>query len=503
MADEGGPSTGANEGATGASAIATQPYPHTSAQYASEALAFLPQPSVSNVTPSIPTTISRPLASGLSASTEELLRRIGANAANPASYQAARESVLKSMVRTESVSLPESTPTKQGRGRGRGGTPRGSATMTGGAVQTATMPTPDSVRGTGRGRGRARARGRGGRGGRGGKRKRSDSDADELSLSEDDFDDDLEMADDVKPIKVQADEDESTAFPATTKSGRAVHKPTQFIPTTISPATNTARKKRTYHRKAADPLAALCKMCDRGHSPDNNQVVFCDGCSNAYHQFCHDPPIDRMTVLIPEKEWFCASCARKRETKIAGTALEGLVSGEALSLNERKTYFATLTHAKLVNLLLQATALHPTLPLFPSSALPSKQTSKTSITARPTPPKANGINGATTHAVSNPTSASHANPQSANEDLDDLITGEEPDYIEDDDELPPNYPQQGNGLAKALLRPEVEDEQWLIDDNFAVFSHQTNDLDPGAARAREMATMAMQIDSTVGGAELY
>jgi hypothetical protein len=46
-------------------------------------------------------------------------------------------------------------------------------------------------------------------------------------------------------------------------------------------------------------------------------------------------------------------------------------------------------------------------------------------------------------------------------------------YEEDDgyDTDPPaHYPKAGNGLARTL-RPESEDLNWLVDDNFEVFSH--------------------------------
>lgn len=46
-------------------------------------------------------------------------------------------------------------------------------------------------------------------------------------------------------------------------------------------------------------------------------------------------------------------------------------------------------------------------------------------------------------------------------------------YEEDDgyDTDPPaHYPKAGQGLARTL-RPESEDLNWLVDDNFEVFSH--------------------------------
>lgn len=49
--------------------------------------------------------------------------------------------------------------------------------------------------------------------------------------------------------------------------------------------------------------------------------------------------------------------------------------------------------------------------------------------------------------------------------------GQADDYDDDYDTDPPaHYPKPGNGLARAL-RPEPEDLQWLVDDNFEVFSH--------------------------------
>lgn len=39
-----------------------------------------------------------------------------------------------------------------------------------------------------------------------------------------------------------------------------------------------------------------------------------------------------------------------------------------------------------------------------------------------------------------------------------------------DTDPPAHYPKPGNGLARTM-RPESEDLQWLVDDNFEVFSH--------------------------------
>jgi hypothetical protein len=60
--------------------------------------------------------------------------------------------------------------------------------------------------------------------------------------------------------------------------------------------------------------------------------VFCDVCNTAYHQYCHDPPIDNEYVTVLEKEWLCGPCERSKKNVVAGT--EGLVAGEGLGIDQ-------------------------------------------------------------------------------------------------------------------------------------------------------------------------
>lgn len=48
-----------------------------------------------------------------------------------------------------------------------------------------------------------------------------------------------------------------------------------------------------------------------------------------------------------------------------------------------------------------------------------------------------------------------------------------------DDDPPAHFPQPGHGLARTLP-PEQDDLQWLVDDNYEVYSH-IYQTDPGAA----------------------
>lgn len=51
-----------------------------------------------------------------------------------------------------------------------------------------------------------------------------------------------------------------------------------------------------------------CCVCLLGHSPEENQIVFCDGpCLKAYHQRCLVPVLE----VIPEGDWYCSNrCER-------------------------------------------------------------------------------------------------------------------------------------------------------------------------------------------------
>lgn len=53
----------------------------------------------------------------------------------------------------------------------------------------------------------------------------------------------------------------------------------------------------------------VCEVCG-----DGGDLLCCDGCINSYHQRCLNPPMEQ----VPEGQWFCPSCVRKRRVAEAG-----------------------------------------------------------------------------------------------------------------------------------------------------------------------------------------
>lgn len=97
------------------------------------------------------------------------------------------------------------------------------------------------------------------------------------------------------------------ATPQITQSGRRILKPDTYDPAAEDNAKKNARLgKRTTEQ-------ALCKKCTRMHSPATNQMVFCDGCNDPWHQRCHDPWIEDEIIKDQSLKWYCVICQARRE----------------------------------------------------------------------------------------------------------------------------------------------------------------------------------------------
>ncbi|KAG4304380.1 hypothetical protein PORY_002090 [Pneumocystis oryctolagi] len=152
------------------------------------------------------------------------------------------------------------------------------------------------------------------------------------------------------------DEDEDYNMEGTkTKSGRKIHRPTQFNPAAKTPSS----KRRGPGRRSAQD-SHFCIVCQRGHSPSSNRIVFCDGCNFPYHQLCHIPVIDDLVISLSDSEWLCYTCNKKRAKR---TLLTG-ATGANLTEEEKKTYLASLPLSHLVELLFFCEKMCPSIPFY-------------------------------------------------------------------------------------------------------------------------------------------
>lgn len=89
--------------------------------------------------------------------------------------------------------------------------------------------------------------------------------------------------------------------PAQISSSRGqTQKSTSFIPLQLQPGRRKAMTKRI-------EAQAMCSLCQRLASTEDNQIVFCDACNDAWHQKCANPMIPRH-VVATDIPWFCARC---------------------------------------------------------------------------------------------------------------------------------------------------------------------------------------------------
>lgn len=324
--------------------------------------------------------------------------------------------------------------------------------------------------------------------------------------------------DEIKAGDSSSDESSDFTPVATqTKSGRQIHRPSLFVPDaapaattktkTNSPdrsdgaavGTTSARKRRRVYRKGKE-TNVNCIHCQRGHSPSSNAIVFCDECNCAWHQFCHDPPIEKEVIAVKEMEWFCGECrqvasaageipsntVRNEQVRsfvepvqVPSVLPEAQVGGEKFTADEKRAYLSGLSHAALVNLLVSISDRNPTLPIFPSnlrdlqaskffSNAPIRTHNNSLATAAnpvtfcqssdPSNATISITNTANTNHKTNPSSTS--GPSSARSTRKkDEESSDESEYEEVEEHR--LYPRAGNGFR---LPPDTEDLNMLLED---------------------------------------
>ena len=302
----------------------------------------------------------------------------------------------------------------------RGGRPRGS--RAGGATSTR------GVNKGGRPRG-SRAGASTGRGASKLKRKRTNGEDDE---------DDAGNSDSSEEI---------TALPTQSRSGRRITQVVSPVVIDLAFSLKPSNKRLSNISASSDPasaikrpakkrvtLSAVCHNCGRGHSPQTNQIVFCDGCNTPWHQYCHDSPITPSVIQEEDKDWFCADCETQKEE--AGYLARRIPALETMGLAEKRRLLEGMERAELVALLLRASTLHPDLPLL-KPPQPDPAVIVTAAAATTTPAGA-------------------------------VAKGEaEFEYYEPE---PLPYPRVGNGVQ---LPPEEDDVEGgiLIDEDVVTYSH--------------------------------
>ncbi|GAD94684.1 PHD finger domain protein [Paecilomyces variotii No. 5] len=289
----------------------------------------------------------------------------------------------------------------------------------------------------------------------------------------------------IKAGDSSSDESSDFAPVATqTKSGRQVTRPSLYVPPSTPaavskpkkesphvvegsvPQNSPVKKRRRVYRKGKE-MNVNCIHCQRGHGPSTNMIVFCDECNRAWHQFCHDPPIEKDVITVKEAEWFCYQC-RPTERPVdeiptttspilqsqfesSSSLIPSLpppteVGGEQFSAAEKRAYLSSLSHAGLINLLMTVSDHNPSLPMFPLNLrdLPVSRliSSENSATALST----------TAMAVSFPEAAVPA------EHRDDDGSSESSEYEVEEHRL---YPRAGNGFRIPMT---PEDLDMLLDD---------------------------------------
>ncbi|KAG9233429.1 hypothetical protein BJ875DRAFT_512196 [Amylocarpus encephaloides] len=457
------------------------------------------------ISPTAPSSNDTPISDPLpkyvpqfSAATEMILKRIQNGAGNtinstttlssigitgtPPGYEDMRRSVLMGMKTTLNMDIP-STPTTNRRGGVAGKATGGAPIAPRPSATPKSRGSVDGVSASGR-KTKSGPRTKGGR--VGGKRKRAKSE----SMSEEESDAMSKLGEDSD----SDDTEEITVFPKVTQSGRHIVKPAQFVP-----ATRESNPKRRAPSKKAQEQA-LCKRCGRGHSPETNMIVFCDGCNSGWHQMCHDPPISEEMVKDEMAPWFCLGCSRKKGNKSGSQPRPA--SWQGRSSEEKRSYFNSLPHPQLVNLLMQATVLHPNIPIFPQSFnAPSShaqratsssdrqshshqsqqsfpQISTTGLFSRQEAHPNAPINfirkihtGQTSPASFSPSQSSFNHVSSAPP----ALNAQGKDSSRESTPASPPYPKPGNGLM-ARLGPDEDDIEWLVDNNdFDAFSHVVYD----------------------------
>ncbi|KAI9286823.1 hypothetical protein BC943DRAFT_215188 [Umbelopsis sp. AD052] len=107
----------------------------------------------------------------------------------------------------------------------------------------------------------------------------------------------------------------------------------------------------------------FCTICHRGNSPQNNRIVLCDKCDRPFHQQCHMPPIESITLEIEGTTWFCSQCETERESQLVA---KYEVDGRDIERETKLAYLLSLPKSFLIDMLFNYERNHPGLKMYPA-----------------------------------------------------------------------------------------------------------------------------------------
>ncbi|EPS41656.1 hypothetical protein H072_4426 [Dactylellina haptotyla CBS 200.50] len=152
-----------------------------------------------------------------------------------------------------------------------------------------------------------------------------------------------------------------------TLSGRTVVNPNAHKETAILESHGTS--PQFSEASASDEPEASCMVCTRTPDSPEDQIVFCDGCDQAYHQYCHVPIIDNSFVQMAEKNWYCKNCepgkGSQTDLNPASLPITG-AGGLLLSQDEKLLYLNSLSREKLISIILNIDQNSPNISVYPT-----------------------------------------------------------------------------------------------------------------------------------------
>ncbi|KAJ2963430.1 hypothetical protein NQZ79_g1550 [Umbelopsis isabellina] len=186
------------------------------------------------------------------------------------------------------------------------------------------------------------------------------------------------------PPTNSADDESDHEFDKTeqrTKYGRTINKPEHYVSMQPISSGRKSQKRRTSTTSgfAGNTQRIFCTLCHRGNSPQHNRIVLCDRCDRPFHQQCHMPPIESITLEIEGTTWFCNQCETEREHRLS---VKYEIDGRDIDKEAKMAYLLSLPKSFLMDMIFTYERNHPGLRLYPAM-LKSERSRRDSLSISP------------------------------------------------------------------------------------------------------------------------